>query len=106
MRRYRVGLDPEAIADLKAIRTFVAEAAGNAIAEKLIDRVLAYIDGLDTAPKRGAARDDIRPGLRTITWRRTMTLIFVVDDGAGTVVVIAALYRGRDVDAALRDRLG
>ncbi len=106
MRRYRVGLDPAAIADLDGIRAFVAEAAGKAISDKLIDRVLGYIDGLDTAPKRGVARDDVRPGLRTMTWRRTVTLIFVVDDGAGAVIVIGALYRGRDVDAALRDRLG
>jgi len=35
-----------------------------------------------------------------------VTLIFVVDDGAGAVVIIGALYRGRDVEAALRDRLG
>lgn len=106
MRRYRVGLDPEAISDLFAIQTFVAEAAGKTIADKLIDRVLAYIDGLNTAPKRGTARDEIRPGLRTITWQRTVTLIFVVDDEAATVFVIGALFRGRDVDAALRDRLG
>ena len=106
MRRYRVGLDPAAIADLDGIRAFVAEAAGKVISDKLVDRLLAYIDGFDSVPKRGAARDDVRPGLRTITWRRTVTLIFVVDDAAGAVFVIGALYRGRDVDAALRDRLG
>jgi hypothetical protein len=35
-----------------------------------------------------------------------VTLIFVVDDAAGAVVVIGALYRGRDVEAVLRERLG
>ena len=106
MRRFRVCLDPAAIADLDRIRAFVAQAAGKSISDKLIDRVLGYIDGFDSAPKRGAARDDVRPGLRTIAWRRTVTLIFVVDDAAGAVVIIGALYRGRDVEAALRDRLG
>ena len=106
MRLYRVAIDPGAVGDLDEIRVFVAEAAGKAIADKLIERLLVYIDGLDSVPKRGAARDDIRPGLRTITWRRTVTLIFVVDDAAGAVVVIGALYRGRDVEAVLRERLG
>jgi plasmid stabilization system protein ParE len=106
VRLYRVAIDPGAVGDLDEIRAFVAEAAGKAISDKLIDRVLAYIDGFDSVPKRGAARDDVRPGLRTITWRRTVTLIFVVDDAAGAVVVIGALYRGRDLEAALRDRLG
>lgn len=106
MQRYRVGLDPAAIADLDAIKAHVTEAAGKAIAFSLIDRVLGYIAGLETAPKRGAARDDVRPGLRTVAWRRTVTLIFVVDDEAGSVVVIGALYRGRDVESAMRSRIG
>jgi toxin ParE1/3/4 len=103
---YRVGIDPDAIADLEGIRTHVAKAAGTGIANKLIDRLLAYIERFDIAPARGTARDDVRPGLRIVSWRRAVTLIFVVDDAAGAVVVIGALYRGRDIEAALRERVG
>lgn len=106
MRRYRVGLDPAAVADLDAIKAFIKTQAGEPIAHALIDRVLGFINGLDIAPKRGAARGDVRPGLRTVAWRRVVTLIFMVDDEAGTVIVIGALYRGRDVEAALRERPG
>ena len=105
MRSYRVALDPAAVEDLAAIRAFVADAAGESVAERLIDRVLSHIDGFATAPKRGRARDDLRIGLRTIGWRRTVTLIFAVDDDAGTVVFLGVLFRGRNVEAALQARL-
>lgn len=51
MRRYRVSLDPAAIADFDGICVFVPEAASKTISDKLIDRVLFCIDGLDTARK-------------------------------------------------------
>lgn len=104
MRRYRVALDPEVISDLASIRDFTASAVGAGIADRLIDRVLTYMDTFETAPKRGVSRDDVRPGLRTISWRQTVTLIFVVDDEQGTVVFLGALFRGRNVEVALQER--
>lgn len=106
MRLYRVGLDPATIADLDAIKAYITKEASETIANRLIERVLGFIDGFGTAPKRGAARDDIRPGLRILSWRRTITLMLVVDDHAKTVVVIGALYRGRNLEAMLNDRFG
>ena len=63
------------------------------------------MDGFATAPKRGIARDDLRPGLRTVSWRRTVTLIFAADDHAENVVFLGVLYRGRDSEAVLQERL-
>lgn len=106
MRRYRVELDPVAIADRESIREHVSRAAGTSTAEHLIDRLLTHIEGFDIFPKRGRARDEIRPGLRTIGWRRIATLVYLVDDNSERVVFLGVPYRGRDVEGALRDRLG
>jgi toxin ParE1/3/4 len=54
---------------------------------------------LSEFPKRGTPRDDLRPGLRTIAWRRRVTIAFVVEDA--DVVVIGLFYGGRDFESLL-----
>jgi toxin ParE1/3/4 len=86
VKQYRVVLDPEAIADLNAIRDHIAEKAGKPVASKVTERVLNHMQSFEMAPKRGVARDDLRPGLRTVGWRRAFRFIFFVDDVAAKVV--------------------
>lgn len=49
----------------------------------------------------GVAREDLRPGLRTIGFRRRVVIAFSVTDA--TVEVHGVFYGGRDYETLLRD---
>lgn len=106
MRRFKVELDPDALADLAGIRDHIAAARGTNFADDFIARIFDHLAGFETAPFRGRRRDDIRPGLRLAGWRRTLTIAFAVREDSETVVIFAVLYRGRDVEAVLERRSG
>lgn len=89
---------PEALIDLRQLYTVIAIDAGAGRAQSYTDRIAQHCLGLMTFPDRGVARDDLRPGLRTIAFRRRVTVAFHVSDGAVTVDRI--LYGGRDLEAA------
>ncbi len=50
-------------------------------------------------PHRGKPRDDIRPGLRTVGFRRRVVVAFAVLDR--DVVIVGVFYGGRDYTAVL-----
>ena len=56
---------------------------------------------LRTFPHRGTRRDDIRAGLRTLGYRRRVTIAFEVADD--TVNVPGVYYGGQDYEVDLRD---
>lgn len=51
--------------------------------------------GLAEFPERGTRRDEVRPGLRTLGFRRRVTIAFQVTPTR--VVVVRVLYAGRDL---------
>lgn len=104
MKRYTVVLDADALRDLASIRGHITTERGRPLADKFVDRVFQHLSKFASMPRRGTPRTDIRPGLRVAGWRRTLNIAFRVDEQAETVVILAVLYRGRDVDAVLRDR--
>lgn len=53
-----------------------------------------------TFPNRSTQRDDVRMGLRTMNYRKRITVAFVV---AGDGVVILVYSCGQDYEAALRE---
>ncbi len=104
MTKYTVEFDDEAFQDLAGIRDHIAMVGGSAAAAGFVDRVLSHLEGFQDTPKRGYLREDIRPGLRTVGWRRTLTIAFTVDDAGATVRILAILYRGRDTGRVLMQR--
>lgn len=104
MARYAVVFDRDAHADLAGIRDHIAQARGPDVAEAFIGRLITHCETFATVPHRGTKRDAIRPGLRTVTWRRTITIAFIVSDEQSRVVVLGAFYRGRDVLSVLKRR--
>ena len=104
MPRYSVIFDRDAEADLAAIRDHIAIARDPDFADQFIERVIAYCASFTTVPHRGTRRDAIRLGLRTVGWRKTVTIAFEVSDEAKRVIILGAFYRGRDVLSALRER--
>ena len=70
-------------------------------AEGYVTAIFDYCDRLAEFPLAGAPRDDLRPGLRTIGFRRRAVIAFAVTDE--TVEIHGVFYGGRDYETLLRD---
>jgi toxin ParE1/3/4 len=101
MPEFEVEFLPLAEADLFKIYDYIAEKAGRAVAEGYIDRIETACQRLARFPKRGTARNDIMPGLRTIGFERRVTIVFRVSEQAVTIVRV--FHGGQDFERKLRD---
>ncbi len=99
---HRIVVTHEAQGQLGAIYDYIADAASPDIALRFTNEILGHLDGLADHPRIGTPRDDLRPGLRTLTHRRRVTIAFIVEDDA--VVIIGFYYGGQDFATLLRDR--
>lgn len=70
MKSYRVFFSPEAEEHLNALEEYIAKAAGPRIAANYVLEIVQFCRGLKTLPHRGKARNDLRPGIRTVGFRR------------------------------------
>lgn len=94
MKSYRVVFDEAALQDLTDFLDAVVIKAGEAVARRYVDQVIAYCRGFATFPERGLRRPE-RPGLRTVGWRRRATTAFRVQ--GDTVTILRVLFRGRNL---------
>lgn len=96
---YRVIFAPEAEGQLDELYRYIAGQATAPVAERYVDRVIDYCEGLATYPIRGTARDDIRPGLRTTSYRRRTVIAFAVLEDL--MLIVGIFHGGRDYESAL-----
>ncbi|RSU55261.1 type II toxin-antitoxin system RelE/ParE family toxin [Sphingobium yanoikuyae] len=94
-------LTPEARDHLDAIYDYIAAAASPDIAQDFTDGIVGHLGKLTDFPRRGTMRDDLRPGLRTISWRRRVTIAFAVEEAV--VVIVGIFYGGRDFESLLSE---
>jgi len=87
---------------LTELGLYIAGEAGLAIANNYLDRIHAACVALAEFPERGRSRDDILPGLRTITMERRVTIAHRLRKTRVEIVTIA--YAGRDFARELRRR--
>jgi toxin ParE1/3/4 len=99
--RYRVAYSTRALAQLEALYLYIADAAGPERAMAFVSSITDYCDGLKTFPLRGTLREDIRPGLRLLGFRRRVTIALAVTDD--TVSILGVFYGGQDVEAAMQE---
>jgi toxin ParE1/3/4 len=92
---------PEALADLTSIYDRIAGETSPERALAYVERLQRYCLAFATFPERGMRRDDLRPGLRTIGYRRRVTIAFHITPER--VVIDRVLYGGRDVEGLLAD---
>lgn len=97
----RVIFSPRAEAQLVKLHADISERSAPSIGERYTAAIVEYCLSLSTFPRRGTRRDDIRPGLRTLGYRRRATIAFeVTDDG---VNILGVYYGGQDYEADFRD---
>lgn len=102
MRRYRVVVEPEAQADLDAIEAYIAGEGNPEAGARFVAEALDLCRTLDNFPYRGSPRDDLREGLRSLTFRRRAVIIYMVIGDKVSILGIA--YGGRDPEALMADR--
>jgi toxin ParE1/3/4 len=97
---HRVVFTPEARVQLVSIYSYIASQASATAALAFTTAIVDYCESFKTFPKRGTRRSDLRPGLRTIGFRRRVTIAFDID---GEIVsILGIFYGGQDVEDALR----
>lgn len=99
---HRVVFAPEALDDLRALYDLIADGASPERAFGYVEGIRQHLLGFADFPQRATRRDHIRPGLRTIGYRRRVTVAFLVTEAE--VVILRILYGGRDVDTLLHER--
>lgn len=93
MKSYTVRLRPAAARHLSQIEGRIAEEATPEIAERYVEAILNRCYSLDRFPHRGSPRDDLRPGLRTLTFKGNVVIVFAV--GESEVEVLGVGWRGQ-----------
>ena len=92
-----VVLSDDALSDLANIFEWIADAAGVVVAQAYVDRLKACCQGFSSFPERGTLRPQMRVGLRTIGFRRQVTIAFTVREN--DVLILRIARRGRDISA-------
>lgn len=101
---YTVHFAPEAQDQLDAIEEYIAFASGlPVVAANFVDEIVAYCEGFETFPERGTRRNDLLPGLRMTSYRRSTMLAFRVDTDAQVIAIIGVFYGGQDYEAAMSE---
>lgn len=100
---YTVRFAPEAADQLEALYRYIAAAASPAIAAGYVDAIVAHCEGLAVFPHRGTIRDDIRPGLRTTSYKKRAVIATFVDDEARQVAILGVFYGGQDYETMLTE---
>lgn len=98
----QVVFSPESEAQLAALFRHVAREASPATALRFTQAIVVQCEALAALPHRGAPRDDLRRGLRTLTFRGRVTIAYSAEQAAVTIVGI--FYGGQDFEALLDDR--
>lgn len=98
----RVVYSPRARRQLTDLYLWIAERSGFPDrAEAFVSAIYDRCDALAEFPHVGLARDDIRPGTRTLGFRRRAVIAFAVTDEA--VEVLGVYCGGQDYESLLNN---
>jgi plasmid stabilization system protein ParE len=73
------------------------------LAVRTVELIREYIKGMRDTPHRGTRRDDLRPGLRIVPFRKRTAIVFEIDETERTVAILRVFYGGQDYEAMMRD---
>lgn len=98
---FNIVFTPEAEEQLVSLYRYIAAAGSPESAARYTDSIVTFCEDLASFPHRGRARDDIRPGLRTIGFRRRAIVAFAVTNRE--VLIVGIFYGGQDYEALLAE---
>jgi plasmid stabilization system protein ParE len=98
---YAVVFTPEAEQQLAELYGYIAATGALATALGYTAAILDYCAALTSFPYRGVLRDDIRPNLRLVNYKKNAVIAFAVDEAAATVTIVGIFYGGRNYPALL-----
>jgi toxin ParE1/3/4 len=98
--RYRVTLSAKARVQLEALYRYIAAEASPDIARRYTDFIVEKCESLADFPDRGTPRDDLRPGLRTLAFRRRVIIAYDVEPDL--VTILELLCAGQNAETLLR----
>jgi toxin ParE1/3/4 len=101
----RISFTPEAERQLNELDDWITKAASAEIARRFVSAIFDHIDGILVFPLAGRARDDVRPGMRTSTFKKRTLVAYEVDESSGELVVniLGLFHGGQEWQAALGD---
>ena len=104
----RINYTPEAQQQLNELDDWITKAASAEIAQRFVWAILEHIDGILVFPLVGRARDDVRPGMRTSTYKKKTLVAYEVDESSDELVVniLGVFHGGQDWEAALGEDQG
>ena len=97
--KYEIVILAEAESDLNNLFDFIADQSGAVRAQNYVGRIEAACTKLASFPNRGAPRDDLLPGLRTLSFERRALVVYRVENE--TVSILRVFYAGRDYEREL-----
>jgi toxin ParE1/3/4 len=97
----KIQYSPTAAKQLEDLYNYVAQASGPDRANAFVGSIVDYCERLTASPNRGTKRNDLRPGLRIVGFKRRVTIAFSVSDTA--VEILSVFYGGRSFESALTD---
>ncbi|HEY5055359.1 MAG TPA: type II toxin-antitoxin system RelE/ParE family toxin [Acidobacteriaceae bacterium] len=92
----RVIFSPAAENDFAEIEEYLALRFSPRNANRFVQRIVRECLSLAHAPQRGNARDDIRPGVRTIGFERRASIVFEVNEVE--IIILGVYYGDRQFD--------
>jgi plasmid stabilization system protein ParE len=103
--RYQVLENTEVLRDYVAIAIYVERWTGDRVlADRTVDTIRGFIRSLAAFPHRGTPRDDLRPGLRVIPFKKRTAIAFEIDEPARCIIILRVFYAGQDYEAIMRDQ--
>ncbi len=94
----RINYTPEAQQQLNALDDWITEKASRDVARQFVSAILDHVDAIVVFPLAGRARDDVRPGMRTTTFRKRTLIAYEVDHSSAELVVniLGVFHGGQD----------
>lgn len=98
----RIHYTPETQQQLNALDDWITNAASAETRQRFVSAILDHIDGILAFPLAGRARDEVRPGMRTTTFkRRTLVATRVTSRPVSSWSTFSAFHGGRDWETSL-----
>jgi len=99
----RIHYTPEAEQQLNDLDEWITERASAETARRFVTAIIEHIDSILMFPLAGRSRDDVRPGMRTTTFKKRTLVAYEVDESSDEVVVnvLGVFHGGQDWETTL-----